>query len=922
MKLAATVKSLYIRKRIKLIVIVALMFTCQLLLSQNEVYKQYYNNTSLSDALLETAKHFNVKVAFDAQSAGQIIIDKQVSGNTPDEFISNLLSETGYSYQYKHNQFLIFEKKTDEEERADEYNEIIGTIVDCESKEQLPFATVQLPAQNLIVPATSSGSFYAKLAKTNKVRVLVNYIGYYSIDTVINCQVSPCHCVIALKPKSQSIELVEVREPRLEMVDFRNNVDFATTINPSKLNDLPSLAETDIFRALQLLSGISYSENSSELNIRGGSGDQNLVLFDGQTLYNLGHFYGVFSSINPSVVKDIQVFKGGYDSRYGERVSGIIDITGKSGNQLKPMVYGSINLISGNLVAEVPIGKKLTVVVAGRRSYADIYSTSLVDSYIKKKASNLQGIMGNNSVSTTPDFYFYDYNAKATYRISDNENVSVGVIGGKDYINNAYVLSSDYYNNDRSDSSTRQNYGINGAWTKQWNGEFYSSVQIGSSGYTNENYGNSQSSEVNFIGKGKGLSPLINMLENNYNTNTLSDVSFAIKNIWYFNNQHQLDFGILERQNKVYYHNDVDTNLFAGPVLLRDSINRTAVVSSFYAQDRISITDRFSVKPGFRINYYSGNKKFYLEPRFSIGYKITDELSVRFATGKFNQFIGQAISQQESGYNKSFLLLSDESIRPVMQSNHYIVGTTYETDNFLFDIEAYYKNTSGIQEYIQISPNDPNVGQFRTSRQYRTSGYLVVDSTTPLMQDTSIVTLKPSYFFTGSGKSYGLDFSLRYKYKNFTSWLSYSLSKSVNTYPELNYGQETYAPTDQTHQLSFANMLEIGKWNFGTITLFSTGRPYIYSTDSINNLPVIRYYKRMPNYFRCDISANYNFNVKGVKFKTGITIINIFNTQNVYDININWNKPFERQFQNTTDPEINTIKAQNLSFNVFLHFLF
>lgn len=918
MKLAATVKLLSTKNRIKQILLLITIFSCHLIQAQTGEYQITYKNIQLSDALLETAKHFDVKVAFDAQLTEKTIINKKVSGNTPEEFITNLLSGTGFNYQFKHNQYLIFEDNNINPVNKDDYAELIGTIIDRDSRELLPYATIQLPLQNITVPATANGSFYVRFNKSGSVRLIVNYIGYYTIDTILKCLVSPCICSIPLTSKAQSIDLVEVKEPRLEMVDYRNNVDFATTINPGKLNDLPSLAETDIFRALQLLPGISFSENNSELNIRGGTGDQNLVLFDGQTLYNLSHYYSVFSSVNPSIVKDIQVYKGGYDSRYGERISGIVDITGKSGNQLKPMVYGNINLISGNIAAEVPVGKKLTLVVAGRRSYSDIYSTSLAESYLQMKtSSNLPRFDNINQVSTTPKFYFYDYNAKATYRISDKENISFGVNGGKDNYSNSFDINVDRGNALESDSSIWKNYGVSAIWTKQWNGAFYSCVQAGSSGYKTDNYRNSLTTSKIEGFKGIEGTHGWDFMQNNFNTNTLADISFAIKNIWYINNNNQLDFGILTRQNNIKYYNKVDTIARQIELLIRDDINQSALISSIYIQDRIRISDRLSVKPGLRFDYYNKMNKVYFEPRFSVGYKINEKLSIRFATGSFYQFIGQTMSQSETGYNNNFWLLAEKNVRPVMNSNHFIIGATFEKGNFLFDFETYYKTLSGLQEYITVLSFGKNVDWTRNKPRLDTLRNIIGGSLDLInIQDKQKI--MPSYFFTGNGKSYGTDFSIRYRYKIFTSWVSYSISKCVYTFPDLNYGKETLAPTDHTHQLSLANMLTIGKWNFGTTTLFSTGRPYIYETDTINSIPVIRYYKRLPNYFRTDVTASYNFNLKKVRIKTGATIINVFNNQNSFDIN------FRKVEMGPTSSYsyLNNIKAQELSLNLFLYFIF
>jgi hypothetical protein len=132
----------------------------------------------------------------------------------------------------------------------------------------------------------------------------------------------------------------------------------------------------------------------------------------------------------------------------------------------------------------------------------------------------------------------------------------------------------------------------------------------------------------------------------------------------------------------------------------------------------------------------------------------------------------------------------------------------------------------------------------------------------------------------------------------------------------INNGIEIPAPTDQKHQISWANMLSVKQWNFGTVTLFSSGRPYIDYTVNDQNIPTIRNYKRLPNYFRSDFSVNYNFTLGRVKMKTGATIINIFNTQNYFDVNT---RKFD--FANTSFAETNLIRSQELSLNLFIHFI-
>jgi hypothetical protein len=898
-----------LRKKPIKTVSIALIFILFCISSHAQEYKLINDNETLSQVLLKASKQFNIKVAFDAQKLATISVKEKVEGKTIDEFLHNLLSDFGLDFQYKHGTYLIVNKDPQSGNTVSEDYQIIGNITDKETGEQLPLATVTIPDQNYSIAASTNGSFYIKNKTSKPVHLNVSYIGYYQIDTVINFNTPSKDCEFKLNRKSQTIDTVVVKVPKIDMIEYRNDVDFAITINPAKLNDLPIFAETDIFKSLQLLPGISYSENSSELSIRGGSSDQNLVLYDGQTLYNLSHYYGIFSSINPNIVKDVQVYRGGYDSRYGERVSGIIDITSKTGNQLKPTIYGDLNLLSANLAAEIPLNKKLTLVMTGRRSYSDLYSTEFANNLIE---NNTNPVLKNpNSIitQTTPTFYFYDYNSKLTYRINNKENLSLSVYGGADYYNNQYNVNTKSLEAIIHDNNTWSNYGISASWLKQWNGPFFSNLMIGTSGYVNNNKNTTILDDSTHIQPNtKYLPNPINYFNSN-DENKLSDFFISLRNTWYLNNTNQVDFGLLTRRNSIYYHKD------AGKIYVYDNTNQKSWIYSSYIQDRILLFDHLTLKPGIRLSLYDGNNKFYLEPRFAADYKFSENFSARFATGHFCQFINEVVSQQDVGYTKNFWVLADNSLHPVVTSNHFIIGSTYEKGNLLIDIEAYYKNYSGLQEYLYISQFLKN-SDFPHYFPSKNSEAQQRKKNLPFSQNPGITNpTQPSYYISGIGKSYGIDLSLQYKYRNFTSWISYSLSKSVHQFPDLLQDKEFPAPNDQRHQFSWANMLSVAKWNFGTTTLFSTGKPYIDFSNDNSPIPITRVYKRLPNYFRTDLSANYSFTFIKTKFKMGATLINIFNTQNYFDIN---NRKFD--FENTSFSDTNIIRAQKLSFNLFLHF--
>jgi hypothetical protein len=896
MRLAIRGKYLSLKSDFITTLCIAFIFFLSDLNLNAQVYKQEFNGTPLSDALIIVAKQLDIRVAFDAERLGSVKITGIISGNTKDEFISDLLKNSGFGFKYRYNRYLII-KNYDENIRIPDYCQIIGSVSDRETGEHLPFASVAVFEQNILASASESGSFALKNISANPVRLMASYIGYYPLDTVISWGEPLMNLNLCLKRKLHILDTITVKGEKMEMIGLRNDVDFATTIDPVRLNDLPVLAESDIFRILQLLPGINYVENSSGLSIRGGSSDQNLVLFDGQTLYNLSHYYGVVSALNPNIIKDLQVYKGGYDSRFGERVSGIVDITGKSGNQLKPRIYGDINLLSGNITAELPVGKKVTFIGAARRSYSDIYATDFSNGLFER---NLNWF-GRDSVNivnlTKPKFYFYDYNAKLTFRPSNVESFAISYYGGKDSYRNSYTGTSRMLKIDGTDNNTWSNYGLSAHWLRQWNESFFTGLQAGTSGYSNKSANLTVIDRTQVpVNDEPNLPDTINPF-NTFNQNDLSDIYLSLRNTYQITNNKQLNFGLLTRRNSIYYHKDAER------IYIYDNTHQTGWTTSGYFQAKITTDDNITLKPGLRATFYDGTHKLYIEPRFALNYQYSAGFSVRLAAGRYYQFINQVLAQQETGYNKNFWVMANDSIHPAVSSNHFVFGMTAEKGRFLIDAEIYYKSYFGLQEYVFVSPflkNSEFPHMFPKKEEF------------PEPDPT-----QPSYFVTGTGKSYGLDLMLKYKSKRYTSWISYSYGRSLQQYKNINYGYEIPSPADQPHQFSWTNMYSAGKWNFGSVMQLSSGKSYIDNTKVGTSLPLMRIYKRLPNYFRTDLSANYNFTIKEARFKVGTTLINIFNTENYFDINT---RKFD--FENTSFSETTLIQSQAFSINVFLHFDF
>ena len=183
------------------------------------------------------------------------------------------------------------------------------------------------------------------------------------------------------------------------------------SLSPKKLATIPNLGEKDIFRALQLIPGVSGTNESILLYIR--ILNQNLVLLDGFTVYHVDHFYGFFSAFNSDVIKDIQLFKGGFPAEYGGRISSVMDLTGKTGNSNKFSLSGSLNLLSANATVEIPVGKKANLLISGRRSYTDILKSGLYNNIFDLYNDSGPSSEGNLPIQARilqnqlqPSFYF------------------------------------------------------------------------------------------------------------------------------------------------------------------------------------------------------------------------------------------------------------------------------------------------------------------------------------------------------------------------------------------------------------------------------------------------------------------------------------------------------------------------------------
>ncbi len=320
--------------------------------------------------------------------------------------------------------------------------DITGVVRDSLNNETLPNAVVSVVGLSFRTLTDEFGRFALINVPEGRRTLRVEYLGYRTGEVeVTDTRAGPV--TVHLAPDAIVIEGVTV-EASGQIAQVAAEVS-QVTLSPRQLSSLPTLGETDIFRALQLLPGVSGTNDAtSGLFIRGGTPDENLVLLDGMTVYHVDHFFGVFSAFNSDAIKDVRLFKGGFPAEYGGRTSSVVEMIGKSGDNENFNMSGGMNLLSGRAVTEVPLGGKGSWLVSARRSYTDVIRTGLYNGIFNTLAGAAEadpapagptggrggrgGQQGNFQQQTIqPDFYFYDFNSKLTYNPTRDDVVAISV---------------------------------------------------------------------------------------------------------------------------------------------------------------------------------------------------------------------------------------------------------------------------------------------------------------------------------------------------------------------------------------------------------------------------------------------------------------------------------------------------------------
>lgn len=834
---------------------------------ERNILNENYQEDSLINILKSFENTYKVRFAYDVDLLLNKLVTVTIENESLEDAITRLTDIAGLDVEII-NEIYVIKPSIEIKHKT-----LRGKVIDKETNESLPNSNIYIKGTRFVSTSNPDGFFSFTKLKEDSITVVVEYLGYKKKEIYLNRLVADSVIIIELDSKSEILQEIVVEDEENENARISNDVSHVS-INPQKLKFLPTYGERDIFRMIQLLPGVSAtSEISSGLVIRGGTPDQNLVTFDGYSLYHIDHFYGVFSAFNSDAIKNIQIYKSGMQAKYGGRVGGYIDIIGKSGNKNNLSGRVGMNFMTANAMLEAPLGKKVTLFVAARRSHTDLIQSN----FYNKLAQNVisEGANENKTQSKEediiPDFHFYDLNGKITYSPSVKDVLTLSYYKGADDLKLGFeddfieerpqggnVLIENKFQYQYKMESDWGNVGYGVKWGRQWNNKWYTTLLAGQSKY----YSNINFSEEYYYSSQFLDSTFISNEKYRYvfsQKNVVKDNSLKLNTEWLANNFNKVNVGFSATKNIINLENGDNLELFIE--------TQKGEQYSAYVQDEITLSKEVTATIGARGSYYSVLDKFYFEPKVMLSYQPYEKLLFKGAWAANNQAINRIIRQEVYSNNPDFWILANEDL-PVVNSNTLVLGSTYRGKYLTVDLEGYYKRTNGIVEYLQ------KVGNIRSEAD---GGQLISN-------------IAPEYF-QGLNYSKGVEVLVNGNVGEFGGWLSYTLSKSENKFDDVNNGNIFPSQNDQRHELKLTGMVSLGKWQLSSTFVYGSGRPYTSPIGEYTlTLPDSTQVKlidksinssRLPDYHRLDISANYKLTIRKVKTQLGLSLLNVYNRSNV-----------------------------------------
>jgi len=796
----------------------------------------------LGQVLTGISNDNDILFAYPTELISQVKVNNiHIDYNSNAELVQGILQNTKLEvYMLNDQHFLLREKKNVEPSIVS----ITGFVVDGETGEGLPYATIYQEDYSSGVFTDENGSFSFNVDEDSDDYFIVSFLGYQdfrvSIDDLKKSK------PIQLKQASNVLDnvmITYVAPPSMVSGDGQHLQLGNKLVN---LNT-SGIMGADLLRNIQMVAGISaHEDDMATLKIRGSNAEGSKILLDGIPLYNVNHYYGIFSNVNSQYIERAELYKNAQPSQYKDASGGLLVLSSNNSDIQRKNII-DVNLLTASAYFENQLTDKIKFTVAGRSSYRNVGGARLFDIGDGGVQQFVDDRDQTPFFTTQPNFKFYDVNGSIKYR-GDKLSLSGNVFSSRDEMVNAYDLetnrpglqnaSASYFN-----FEDWTNIGFSLLSEYKLEKDWILNTTVFTSHY---NYRGFVTSELirNQINQNISNNNAISLRESGVNvfaekktnrSNILGGFSFNN-----FNANHKLD--IDDNEAVVNYNGDISYITLFGEYeyTLGKLLTKVGMRMPFSKQ-----RDKF---------------KFFYSPLISTTYNLSTTQKIKASYNYSNQIVRELEYENRLGQNYSFYRLSKGKNFPVLKTHKFMLGYTGIWDRLTLDIEAYYKSIKGAMQLL-----NPFTGFDQTGNGPNTSAYQL---------------------FTGDRRVKGIDVTIGYQFDKLYSALAYTLSKSEDKYNGLFKGQYFLSQNDRRHQFKWINNLKVNRFDFNFNIVYANGRPYIpfENLDMISGkdkLDPKKNQKQLPAYYRVDIGGNYAFNISKVEAKVGLSIFNLFNRQNV-----------------------------------------
>ncbi|WP_158974189.1 carboxypeptidase-like regulatory domain-containing protein [Cellulophaga sp. L1A9] len=816
---------------------------------------------SLRSYLNQIEKNFSVKFSFADNTINSILIHSQ-EFNELEAAIQYIETETPLDLKKIDARYYTISKSM---------LSICAKVLDNFEQNTLRNASIKVLEQGISTITDDSGNFY--LNNIPKASIIeIRHVGFKPL--FIKAEELEYREVCKTLLLAQNIQqLEEVIIYKFLTTGLEKQDDASIVLNTDDFGILPGLIEPDVLQTIQALPGIkSIDETVSDINVRGGTNDQNLILWEGIKMYQSGHFFGLISAFNPYLTDKVTLIKNGSSAAFGDGVSSILDMRTK--NTITNELYGGagINLLSGDAYGQIPLKENLAFQFSGRRSITDLLNTPTYNQFYERAFQDTE-IRGNEpnqeNIVRHEDFYFYDFTGKLLYDISQKHKARVSFIA----INNLLEYTALNTNTTETTNSKlmQTNFSIGGYLKSTWSSNFstqlnayYTSYHLDSENFTSEN-------DQQLLQNNEVLETAV-QLESNYNFSEL----LAWENGYEFK-----EVGIINL-----------TNVTQPP--FRSNVKGVIRTHALFSElTYASENEKLWARAGVRANYIENLatfEKLILEPRLNVNYKVARNFKVELQGEFKNQTTNQIIDLKQNflGIEKRRWVLSNEEDLPITRSKQVSLGLNYDKNKIYIGLEGFYKYVNGISTTTQGFQNED---QFNGE--------------------------------IGEYAARGFEFLINQKTKNLSNWLTYTYNKNDYTFDLLS---PTTFPNnlDIRHTITFASTYTYQNLKLGLGLNYRTGRPYTKPQEDGNPIntfvfpSTINYEdannSRLPEYLRVDASAIYDFKInRNIKASVGTSLLNLLDHKNILN----------RYYRLNDQDEIETIESvslgitPNFSFRMF-----